>query len=155
MASLPGATLFHEGQFEGRRIRIPVFLARRPEEPVDEPLRSFYHQLLDLVSNWGLREGEWRMGEPSGWPDNSSFHNLLTWCWRGAAEPYLIVVNFSDTGAQGRVLLPWDDLGGRSWRLQELFTGTVYERDGAEMRDSGLYVELGPWGYHLFRFYNE
>ena len=31
-ATLPGAILFHEGQFEGRRVRLPVFLRRRPDE---------------------------------------------------------------------------------------------------------------------------
>ena len=30
----PGATLWHEGQFEGRRVRPPVFLSRRPDETV-------------------------------------------------------------------------------------------------------------------------
>ena len=35
VATLPGATLWHEGQFEGRRVRPPVFLARRPDEPPD------------------------------------------------------------------------------------------------------------------------
>ena len=30
IATLPGATLWHEGQFEGRKVRIPVFLARLP-----------------------------------------------------------------------------------------------------------------------------
>ena len=28
MATLPGARLFHEGQFEGRKVRLPVFLAQ-------------------------------------------------------------------------------------------------------------------------------
>ena len=32
IATLPGARLFHEGQFEGRKIRLPVFLGRRPAE---------------------------------------------------------------------------------------------------------------------------
>ena len=31
--TLPGARLLHEGQFEGRKVRLPVFLARRPAEP--------------------------------------------------------------------------------------------------------------------------
>ncbi len=35
IATLPGATLWHEGQFEGRRVRPPVFLSRRPEEAPD------------------------------------------------------------------------------------------------------------------------
>ena len=29
---LPGARLFHEGQFEGRRVRPSVFLGRRPQD---------------------------------------------------------------------------------------------------------------------------
>ena len=35
IATLPGAKLFHEGQFEGRKARLPVQLRRRPAEPVD------------------------------------------------------------------------------------------------------------------------
>ncbi len=55
IATLPGATLWHEGQFEGRRVRPPVFLARRPEEPVDKELQSFQHQLLAAVASSGMR----------------------------------------------------------------------------------------------------
>ncbi len=34
--TLPGAALLHEGQLTGRKVRLPVFLARRPDEPADE-----------------------------------------------------------------------------------------------------------------------
>ena len=40
IATLPGATLWHEGQFEGRRVRPPVFLSRRPDEPPDAELAA-------------------------------------------------------------------------------------------------------------------
>ena len=40
IATLPGATMWHEGQFEGRRVRPPVFLARRPDEPLDQELAA-------------------------------------------------------------------------------------------------------------------
>ena len=30
-------------------------------------------------------------------------------------------------------------------------TGETYDRSGDEMRDSGLYVDLGPWQGHLFQ----
>ncbi len=46
MATVPGAKLFHEGQFEGRKVRLPVFLARRPTEAPDEDLQGFYKRLL-------------------------------------------------------------------------------------------------------------
>src|SRR5512136_2795226 len=44
--TLPGASLLHEGQFEGMKVRLPVFLARRPAEPVDQALAAFYENLL-------------------------------------------------------------------------------------------------------------
>jgi nucleotide-binding universal stress UspA family protein len=44
--TLTGARLLHEGQFEGRKVRLPVFLGRRPQEPVDHDLAGFYKRLL-------------------------------------------------------------------------------------------------------------
>ena len=59
MSTLPGARLFHEGQFEGRKIRPPVFLGRRPHEPVDEGLQSFYAKLLETIDSPVFRDGQW------------------------------------------------------------------------------------------------
>jgi hypothetical protein len=154
IAAIPGAKLFHEGQFEGRRVRLPVLLGRRPAEPVDPDLQSFYRKLLRAVNTQCLRDGEWRLCERSGWPDNQSYLNLIAWCWRSAGERYLVVVNLSNSAAQARVRLPWDELKGRPWRLIDLFTGDVYGRNGEEMCNPGLYVDLAAWGFHFFKFGN-
>jgi hypothetical protein len=151
ISSITGAKLLYEGQFEGRMVRVPVFLARRPPEPIDHDLQSFYQRLLKAVSNRALREGEWALCERSGWPDNPSYLHLIAWCWRGAGERFLMVVNLSDWGAQARVRVPWEELKGRSWRLIDLFTGAVYGRNGEEMCQPGLFVELPPWGFHFFK----
>ena len=45
MANLPGSRLFHEGQFEGRNFRAPVFCGRRPQEQSNHELQSFCVQL--------------------------------------------------------------------------------------------------------------
>jgi glycosidase len=155
ISTLTGAKLFYEGQFEGRMVRLPVFLARRPSEPIDHDLQSFYQRLLKVVSNRALREGEWRLCERSGWPDNQSYLNLIAWCWRGAGERFLMVVNLSDWGAQARVRLPWEELKGRTWRLIDLFTGAVYGRNGEEMCQPGLFVDLPAWGFHFFKLGGE
>ena len=149
IATIPGARLFHEGQFEGRKVRLPVFLGRRPVEPIDPDLPGFYHTLLKAASLEGLRNGHWQLCERTGWPDNPSYQNLVAWCWRSAGEHHLIVVNFSDTGAQGHVRLPWDELTGKSWQMTDLFTGQMYERSGDEMCIPGMYVDLPPWGFHV------
>ncbi len=81
MATLPGARLFHEGQFEGRKVRVPVFLRRRVEESADEGLLAFYAKLLTAIDQSAFREGQWNLCERTGWPDNSSFQNLIAWSW--------------------------------------------------------------------------
>jgi hypothetical protein len=147
--TLPGAILLHEGQFDGRKVRLPVFLGRRPDEPIDTALREFYLTLLDVIAREGLRKGEWRLCEREGWPDNHSFLNIVTWCWEDGDRRHLVAVNLSEQSSQGRIMLPWSDLGDSPWTLVELLDGTVFHREGSELRDNGLYVELGPWRFHL------
>jgi hypothetical protein len=148
--TLPGARLLHEGQFEGWRVRLPVFLARRPAEAVDHDLEDFYRRVLTATNRDLFRNGEWRLCERSGWPDNQSCQNILAWCWVKDNERALIVVNYGQTHAQARVHVAWDELRSRQWRLDDELTGDVYEREGSEMRDSGLYVDLAPWQCHVF-----
>jgi hypothetical protein len=149
--TLPGAVLLHEGQFEGRKVRLPVFLGRRPDEPTDTDLRAFYHSLLSIIAKEKLRSGKWRLCQLSGWQDNQSCLNLVAWCWDGESGKHLIIVNLSESPVQARVHLPWDEPGGRSWRLNDVRSGESYDRNGDEMRDSGLYVELKPWEYNFFQ----
>jgi hypothetical protein len=150
-STLPGAKLFHEGQFEGRKIKLPVFLGRRPEELVDGDLQVFYRKLLKGINVPSFKEGEWRLCDRTGWPDNPSYLNLVSWCCKKGEERYLVAVNLSGRSSQARVRLPWDELAGQSWRLTDVFTERVYERDGDEMSDPGLYVDLPAWGFHFLK----
>jgi hypothetical protein len=151
MATLPGARLFHEGQFDGRRVRLPVFLGRRPGESVDHELNAFYSRLLKAIDAPIFRDGQWSLCERTGWPDNASFQNLLAWSWAKDADRCLVVVNFSESAVQARVRVPWADSDCSLWRLTDAFTGQAYERGGSEMHQAGLYVELGPWNCHFFQ----
>jgi hypothetical protein len=146
-----GARLVHEGQLEGRRVRLPVFLGRRPPEPVDDELRAFYRNLLATTADRTFHEGDWTLCGRTGWPDNPTWLNVLAWCWRLGEARYLVAVNLSDTPSQAMVQLPWDDLSGREWRLNDLLSQAVYERAGDAMRQPGLYVGLVSWGFHLLR----
>jgi hypothetical protein len=146
IATLPGATLWHEGQFDGRRVRPPVFLTRRPTEAADPALREFY---LQLVAD-DVRAGQWERRDAIGWDDNPSAMHLLAWSWTDGQRRAVAVVNWSPAPAQGRVLLPWDDLDGRSLTLTDVLTGTCYDRDGGELQREGLYVDRPGWGAHVF-----
>jgi hypothetical protein len=149
--TLTGAKLLHEGQPRGMRVRLPVFLGRRPVENVDQDLEAFYQKLLKGINHDVFRNGQWRLCERSGWPDNQSFLNIITWCWTGDTERFLIIVNFGDSAAQALVRVSWDELRGNMWRLTDVLSGETYDRRGDDIRDNGLYVDLGPWKYHFFR----
>jgi hypothetical protein len=150
LATLPGATLWQEGQFEGRRVRPPVFLSRRPDEPIRPDLADWYRRLLDVVATDGVRRGEWRPLTPSGWPDNQSSRNLLAWSWSGGGDSrHIAVINLSGRPAQGRIPLDWPELPGRSWRLTDPLQDGRFDRDGDELANPGLFVDLGPWQFHL------
>ncbi len=151
IATLPGANLWHEGQFEGRRVRPPVFLSRRPDEAPDVELASWYRRLLAAVDAHQVRVGAWRLLEASGWPDNQSCRNMVAWSWAGdrGGDRHMVVVNFSEQPAQARIPLDWPDLPGRSWRFTDILSQSAFERDGAELAGPGLFVDLGPWQFHL------
>jgi len=149
--TLPGARLLHEGQFQGRKVRLPVFLARRPDEPPDNDIGAFYSKLLYVVRANALREGDWQLCERTGWSDNASFLNLVTWCWRKGEERWLIIVNLSNRQSQALVHVPWDELRGRAWHLADVMSGVAYERKGNDMRDHGFFVDLAPWAFHFFQ----
>jgi hypothetical protein len=153
IATLPGARLFHEGQFEGRKIRLPVFLGRRPAELADQALQVFYHWLLDAIDAPVFREGQWGLCGCAGWPDNLSYRNLVAWSWVKDNDRHLIIVNLSDSAAQARVQVPWEELGGKTWRLVDGLSGETYDRNGDEIRDPGLFVDLKPWNYHFLWFH--
>jgi Alpha amylase, catalytic domain len=153
MSTLEGARLYHDGQLDGHRTHIPVFLGRGPDEPPDAELQSFYDRLIKAVSEAGLRDGEWSLCECTGWPDNDSYLQLVAWCWITSGDRHLVAVNLADAPAQARVHLPWGDLGQRtSWAISDLISGQRFDRVGEELAGEGLYVGLEPWASYFMRF---
>jgi len=152
LTTLPGAKLIHDGQIEGRRVKVPVALGRRPLEKPQTSLQSFYHRLLNITGSECFHDGQWKLCDQTGWPDNASWMDILVWCWAKQEERYLIAVNLSDHRSQALIQIPWQDIGGATWKLTDVLSGIEYTRDGDQMRISGLYVDLESWGWHFFRF---
>jgi glycosidase len=150
--SLPGARLLHEGQNEGCKIKLPVFLGRRPAEHVDQDLHAFYKKLLKIVDNNTFKNGKWTLLKAQGWNGDESARNILAWSMEDNEERYLIVINFHDGTSRARLILPWYDLMGKDYILDDVMSGNYYERNGDQLKFHGLFVELGPWQYHFFHF---
>jgi|HubBroStandDraft_5_1064220.scaffolds.fasta_scaffold02672_1 hypothetical protein len=151
ISTLLGARMFHEGQFEGRKVRLPVFLGRRPDEPVNQELKAFYDRLLKAINAPVFRDGEWQLCGSSGWPDNSSYENMVAWCWTKGDARYLIVINLSEVPSDAQIQVPWIEGAGKTWTLTDLLSDAVYARSGSEMLSPGLYIGLQPWRYNLFQ----
>ena len=147
--TLPGVALLHEGQSDGRRVRVPVTLRRRPSEAPDLELGDWYAGLLAAIGD-GMRRGEWALIDVDGWPDNRSCEQLVAWTWTSPETSHLVVVNLSDGNADGVVRLPSTPLGPLV--MVDGVSGEHFERDGEAIRRDGLYVALPAGGVHLLRW---
>ena len=140
VSTLPGARLYHDGQLEGRRTRIPVFLGRGPDEPADADLRAFYERLLRAVADGDLRRGEWRLCACDGLARQrlAPPSRRLVLDDAGAArarrrQPLRRAGEGARAAAVGRPR-------GQDWELVDRLDGRRFERDGDELADDGLYV---------------
>ena len=143
-----GAHLIHHGQLTGWRTRLPVFLGRYPDEPTDPVIADFYQLLLQVLRDQTFQNGRWRLGDCSGWP-GSGAENLTAWCWEGDNR-WLVVVNLGGATATGQVRFPLHGLSQEQLRLVDPTHRVSFDRSGRDLVD-GLYVQLAPSNWHLWR----
>jgi hypothetical protein len=157
--TVPGLRFFHDGQFDGRREHASIHLGRRAAESPDPVIRNFYDSLLHLLKSPALREGRWRLLEHrAAWLENPTWRNFIGYEWYGpsasAAGPgekrLWVFVNYG--GTQGQCYFePRDEsLRGRPWHLRDQLSRAWFERDGDELLERGLYLDMPAWGYHVF-----
>ena len=154
ICTLPGAALLHQGQLEGRRIKLPVQVGRWAEEAAQPLLERFYRRLLHEVTNSIYRVGLWRMLEPQAiCPGDFTHDNLISYTWQAGDKFRLIVVNLSGEWARARIeLAEWLKLAGRRWLLYDALSASFTRHDGAGLLERGMELELPPFGACLFRF---
>ena len=148
----PGLRFFHHGQFEGRTKRISPHLVRAPTESPNEALTTFYDRLLSVLRRPTVRAGQWQLLECApAWDGNWTWDSFLAFAWHGPdAERLLAVVNFADHQSQCYLRLPFTELIGRSVRFGDLMSPVIYDRPGTDVVSQGLYLDLPPWGHHVF-----
>ena len=148
----PGMRFFHQGQLEGKKIRISPHLVRGPQEALDTGLQMFYKVLLNLLKRPVLRDGKWRLLEPiSAWAGNESSDDFIPFTWEGVdGDRILVVVNLANHTGQCYLRMPFADIAGKQWRFHDLIGGHTYDRDGHELYTKGLYLDVQPWQYHVF-----
>lgn len=150
----PGLKFFHEGQFEGRTVKLPIQLRRRPQEPFTADLAAFYTSLLALIRDDLVRGGDWSLAavKPS-WEGNDSHGAYIAMHLRKGDRHWLIAVNYADHWSQCFIEAPVSNeaaWGQRGFVFRDLLRGAVYERDTTDLLTRGLYLDVEGWGYHVF-----
>ena len=148
----PGLRFFHEGQFEGRRIRISPHLGRGPIEPVNRDLQRFYDRLLAVLRQPVVRDGQWRLLEcVPAWEGNWTWDCFVAFAWEGHdGERLLVAVNFAPNQSQCYARLPFANLPSRGWQLRDQMGSVTYDRNGDELQSTGLYLDMKPWETFVF-----
>jgi hypothetical protein len=151
---LPGMRFLHDGQFEGLRRFARVQLARRAEEPLDAEVSQLYDALLSAFKQSGVGRGEYELLVPvRAWDDNptSQCINAILWQRPEREDEFeLVVVNLAPHRAQCRVRISARGLSGQQWILSDRLGEERWERDGAELAATGLYLDLEGRGARLF-----
>jgi hypothetical protein len=148
----PGLRFFHQGQLQGRKKRISPHLIRAPEEPVDQHLAQFYDQLLAVLGEPTLRDGQWQLLECSpGWEGNWTHECFLIFAWQGSkGERLVVAVNYAPNQSQCHVRLPLAGLAGKKWRFEDLLAKAGYDWNGDDLAGRGLYLDMAPWQTCVF-----
>ncbi len=148
----PGLRFFHEGQLEGWKHHVSTHLGRRPQEPRDPEIHSFYSLLLRCLHRPEVHQGRFEMLRAQrAWAANETSNNFICFSWQDEAEHCsLVVVNYSPSQSQCYMELNLDLLPDENIRFADQFGAAPFEHTGAEVKARGLYLNLPPWGYHLF-----
>jgi len=149
----PGLRFVHQGQNVGRRVRVSPHLDRAPEESANDEVRRFYDRLLHCAAHEPLLTGSWQLLRTlPAWEGNRTHEEFVAFSWEGSAEErLLVVVNYSGGPAQCYLPVPFEDLRGRSFVLEDRLDGYCYERSGDDLAEHGLYLDVPAWRAHLFQ----
>ena len=152
ISTIQGMKLYFDGQFEGKRIKLPVQMGRAADELENREIKDFYKTLLLITSKEIFKLGRWHLLEPlPSWENNEAFKNILAWQWIYKNEKRVIVINYSSSTAT--CLLKLDVRGYQEELLiEDLFNNKTYTRSAEEVFNTGLYIELKPYQSHIFSF---
>ena len=100
-----------------------------------------------------MRDGQWSLLECApAWEGNWTSDGFIAFAWQGpAGRRLLVTVNYAPNQGQCYVRLPWASLRGtdRAAAGSDERRGVRPER-ATTLRARGLYLDLPPWGHHVF-----
>ncbi len=148
IATLPGLRFFHQGQFSGKQIHLPMPLDNAIDEATDTKLEAIYATILGIANDPAFHKGDWSM-LPVDAIDNTS-GNLLAYRWRGNDGYRAVILNLDSAPAQGRIRMADDVAQSAAYDFADILNDQIYHRDRDELAANGLYVQLAGYHAHIF-----
>ena len=149
MGTLPGMRFYHQGELEGRKIRLPITLRVAGDEPPDPFSMAFFQKILRLSRDDVFHDGTWNMLEVAA-EGYTSPAGLLVYEWRSEKAWKIIAANMAAGASQGRVRLGDRVSPAQQYIFFDELNDVRYERSGQELRDVGLFVRLEGFQAHVF-----
>ena len=153
VGTLPGMRLYYHGQLEGKRIRLPVQLGRRNDEPIDHDILAMYECLLQIAHEDVFHIGEWRRlsMQTAG---SATFKNFIAYQWQSRSAWKIVIVNVSSEISQGRLtlseVLTFTFSHHYAYMFRDQFTGQTYTYNYDTLTQQGLPIALNPFAAHVF-----
>ena len=157
LAALPlilgsdGPILVHQGQLVGERIPAGIHLSRQAPESSDFDISKRANLLLEFLVDPGEKQ---LVRVDAAWPGNPSHECVIVKAWKSTHRKLLLCVNYAGHPSQARVRLPdsWIEPNANAIHLemQDHIGGLAIAPTLKEIAELGLFVELPPWGTHLF-----
>ncbi len=144
-ALLPGLRLFHEGQFDGRRVRLPVQLGRPANATPDPDRVARLDRLLAVLGDTSMADGRFR------WLETDDA-DCLAFAWECRhRDDVVVAANVAGCRIAARVRMRLMPLRGHRVTLHDLLGDHDASVDGDALLDDGLAVELEEWGIGAWR----
>jgi glycosidase len=152
ISTIRGMKFYYDGQFEGKKIKLPMQLGKEPEEKFSNTVYKYYEKLLNITKEDIFTYGEWELLEPvSAGNGNLSFQNFLAWQWSYNNSKALIIINYSDLTSQCRIKI--ESKSKRDFIiLHDQLNIKVFNRSVSEIKNSGLFIELKGFASHIFTY---
>ncbi|MFH1075692.1 MAG: alpha-amylase family glycosyl hydrolase [Pseudomonadota bacterium] len=148
-ATVPGATLLHQGQLIGRSKKIPVQLARLPEELPNPDIKSFYHVLLKELKEDIYHLGEWNIIQSFSAGDDT-WHNIVSYQWTMGDQTRIIALNLNKQESSAYIRPRLTLNHGKTILFIDRLNDQRYEYETWRLNKDGLYIKLAPYTAHLF-----
>ena len=66
-------------------------------------------------------------------------------------ERVIVAVNYAPNQSQCHARLPFGDLAGKQWRIEDQLDIAGYDWNGDDLQSRGLFLDMTPWKASVFK----